>query len=387
MKNIKYVVFVLLLTIVLMGCSSSKQESASVDNNTSVQQNNEVQGPDIKDKEKVAKFIIDNELKDGSTTQAFINDMYEFNFMDLNGDSKDEVVLIPQGWTNIFAVASYDGAYHTILKDERYPYDNKAEFADGFLKILRTGGGTGVKTESMNLYIWDGKLMKKVLSDIEVNYANVTLDGEIYETVSELKGPLTKFEYILTAKEGLEGSGGELAISIKEHRMYSWDQSGMKFNIQELSKEMPQKANSGNSSVTGNYPDNLFIFKGIKIGTAKQEVIRIMGQPQSTDEDIWGINVTSFQYNNYKHTINIDNSTQKVDSFVVDEVANGLKEGDSIGKVTQVMGKGQLLQNKEKLGEDTKILVFRKDKQHQINFTFIDEKLSSIMIGEVTIYE
>lgn len=244
------------IIITLSGCSSPTQNANSPQsqaNGVQASKSFDSVNPDLHNKEKVARFVIGNVIKDQSITVSSFIQEYEFIYGDLNSDQHDELVLVPKLSTHVYVIQSINGNYNLILDTPRGQHETKASIVDGFLRVDITGGGTGVQAVAMTLFHWDQKSMKEVIHELLLSSKMVNMNGQpTIDEIARIVGPLTNFEYSLTKKDYQAGQSSLL----EKHQKYSWDAATIKFGIteipivQETPKTTPQESNK--NSLNGN---------------------------------------------------------------------------------------------------------------------------------------
>ncbi|UNC91101.1 zinc-ribbon domain-containing protein [Candidatus Contubernalis alkaliaceticus] len=201
-------------------------------------------GPDIYDKEKLTAFVIDQALREifpdyygGLDAFNHFNEEYTISYMDVTGDGRDEAVITPEWWSYIVVVRSFYGKYCIILEEIGGKYGSEAVTSDGFLRIIRRCGGTGILVEYMDLWRWDGKELRHVLDFLTIysRESDYPFDHLYYEETSEITGPLTDFEYKLTNITKFHKTDMIVSQELKTSKKYIWNDDSFSFTVIESS--------------------------------------------------------------------------------------------------------------------------------------------------------
>lgn len=228
-RLLAYVSFIM-IAMMFSGCGSETNQSSGTNAKTL----------DIHDEEKIVEFVIEKYVEEPISTKDFMSN-YKFKYGDVTDDGQEEAILIGDNWhDHILVIRALADQYEVIMQDEASKYSNDAETADGFLKVMKKSGGTGIAESWVEIWKYDGKKMQKVLDSLVTESSLGVVGPKPYseEMTSEFNGPLTKFEYTLTSKKTSEGIP---ETKIEEHAQYTWNQKEFKFDKQELSKELGSK--------------------------------------------------------------------------------------------------------------------------------------------------
>lgn len=196
---------------------------------------------DVKDKDALYRFV--NHYIATDITMGNFNEC-EIFYADLTGSGADEAVIVSPNVTwleNVEIISGDSGKYERVPSDiPLAKYTTMATFEDGFLVVVGTTGGTGEQMAVMDLYIFDGSAMQRVLEGLYVEHS-VAFPNADFEETGEIEGSLKNFTYTLTKHDN---KTGKEIITQKEQ--YTYNANTKSFDV--------KPAATSQSSVSGGGP-------------------------------------------------------------------------------------------------------------------------------------
>lgn len=244
-KLILIILMVTLMVLNLTGCSGSEaQIKDEPEGKMSSEQDNanDAAIADMKDMDAFYEFF-KQDINDLSRENF---DMWEVNYLDITGDgSKEAIFAGVHGveWPQKMQIISGDtGEYKKIPSDiPLAKYKNLPTLQDGFFAVDTETGGTGEHFNYLDLYIYNGSEIVKVLEGLLMNHT-VSFPGQTeFEENAEIEGKLTDFIYTLTKQDNITEK-----ISVEMEKKYIYDANAMSF-VEELITEKASVEEEANS--------------------------------------------------------------------------------------------------------------------------------------------
>lgn len=161
-------------------------------------------------------------------------DECEIVYADLTGNGSDEAVIVSPNvnwFKNVEIISGDNGKFERVPSDiPLAKYETMASFEDGFLAVVGITGGSGEQMAIMDLYIYDGSKMLKVLEGLDVEH-RVAFPNADFEETGEIEGSLKDFTYTLTKHDNRTGKD-----SVTKKVRYTYNSNNMTFDEQPVTE-------------------------------------------------------------------------------------------------------------------------------------------------------